>query len=192
MENIYADHANRLKSLANQARKEALNTDAVPYSPSARKAYAKEVAELDDAYKKAQRNKPLERQSQLIAATVVKAKVRANPEIKEDKDTYNKIKQQALREARERTGAKKSDIVITDRQWEAIQSGAIHKTRLEAILAASDADRVRELALPKTTRSVSTNVISRAKAMRASGHTQAEIADTLGISTTTVNEILRS
>lgn len=191
MENIYADHANRLKSMANQARKEAMNTDAVPYSASARKTYAKEVAELDAAYKKAQKNKPLERQSQLIAATVVKAKVRANPEIKEDKDAYNKIKQQALREARERTGAKKSDIQITEKQWEAIQAGAIHKTRLEAILAASDADRVRELALPKTNRAISVNTISRAKAMRASGHTQAEIADTLGLSTTAVNEILR-
>lgn len=191
MENIYADHANRLKSLANQARKEALNTTSVPYSPSARKTYAKEVAELDVAYKNAEKHKPLERQSQLIASTVVKAKVRANPEIKEDKDTYNKIKQQALREARERTGAKKSDIYITDDQWQAIQSGAIHKTRLEAILAASDADRVRELALPKSDKQLTTNVISRAKAMRASGHTQAEIADTLGISTTTVNEILR-
>lgn len=191
MENIYADHANRLKSLANQARKEAINTEAVPYSASARKAYAKEVAELNAKYKNSQKNKPLERQSQLIAATVVKAKVRANPELKEDKDSYKKIQQQALREARERTGAKKSDINITDKEWEAIQSGAIHKTRLEAILAASDTDRIRELALPKTNKRVNVNVISRAKAMQASGHTQSEIADALNISTTTVNEILR-
>lgn len=191
MENIYADHANRLKSLANQARKEAINTESVPYSPSARKVYAKEVKQLDDAYKNSRKNKPLERQAQMVAATVVKAKVRANPEIKEDKDSYNKIKQQALKEARERTGAKKSDIFITDEQWDAIQAGAIHKTRLEAILAASDADRVRELALPKSSKEISTNVISRAKAMRASGHTQSEIADALGISTTKVNEILR-
>lgn len=191
MENIYADHANKLKSLANKARKEALSTEAVPYSASARKTYAKEVAELDAGYKLAQRNKPLERQAQLIAETVVKTKVRANPELKEDKDSYKKIQQQALREARERTGAKKSDINITDAQWEAIQAGAIHKTRLEAILSASDADRVRELALPKTNRVVNTNVISRAKAMQASGHTQSEIADALGLSTTTINQVLR-
>ena len=191
MEDIYADHANRLKSLANKARKEALSSKSVPYSASARKAYAKEVAELDAAYKKAQRNKPLERQAQLITDTVVKAKIQANPELKDDKDHLKKIKQQALREARDRTGASRSNIVISDKQWEAIQAGAIHKTRLEAILTASDADRVRELAMPKTTRATSPGVISRAKSMRASGATQAEIADALGLSTTTINNILR-
>ena len=192
MESIYADHANRLKSLANMARKEAIATTSVPYSASARKTYAKEVAELETAYKNAQKNKPLERQAQLITDTVVKIKTRANPELKEDKDAYKKLRQQALREARERTGAHKSDIFITDAQWEAIQAGALHKTRLEAILSTADADRVRELALPKTNRTINTSVISRAKAMRASGHTQSEIADALGISTTSVNEILRN
>ena len=191
MEDIYAAHANKLKSLANQARKEALSSESVPYSASARKAYAKEVASLDAHYKKSQRNKPLERQAQLIADTVVKAKLRANPELKEDKDHLKKIQQQALREARYRTGAKKSDFYISDREWEAIQAGAIHKTRLEALLSAADSDRVHELAMPKTTRKVNPNVESRAKAMRAAGKTQSEIADALGISTTTVNTILR-
>lgn len=192
MEDIYAAHANKLKSLANQARKEALASASVPYSASARKAYSKEVADLDAAYRNVQRNKPLERQAQLITDVVVRSKIQANPELKNDEDSLKKVKQQALKEARERTGAKKSDINITDKQWEAIQAGAIHKTRLEAILAASDADRVRELALPKTSKAVNPGTISRAKAMRASGATQAEIADALGLSTTTINTILRS
>ena len=191
MEDIYADHANKLKSLANQARKEAMSTQSVPYSASARKAYAKEVSSLDAKYKLSLRNKPLERQAQLITDTVVRAKIRANPELKDDKDHLKKVKQQALREARDRTGASRSNVVISDKEWEAIQAGAIHKTRLEAILTASDADRVRELAMPKTTRVTSPAVISRAKSMRASGATQAEIADALGLSTTTINTILR-
>ncbi|MBO7449706.1 MAG: helix-turn-helix domain-containing protein [Clostridiales bacterium] len=192
MEGIYADHANRLKSLANSARKEALATEAVPYSPSARKVYAKEVASLDAKYKNAQRNKPLERQAQLITETVVRAKKRANPDISDDPDRLKKIQNQALKEARERTGAKKSDFDITDREWEAIQAGAIHKTRLEALLSAADSDRVKELALPRTEKKINPSVISRAKSMRASGKTQAEIADSLGLSTTTVNSMLRS
>lgn len=192
MEDIYAAHANKLKSLANQARKEALSSESVPYSASARKAYAKEVASLDAHYKLSQRNKPLERQAQLIADTVVKSKIRANPELKEDKDHLKKIQQQALREARERTGAKKSDFYISDKEWEAIQAGAIHKTRLEALLTAADSDRVHELAMPKTVKTVNPNTEARAKAMRAAGKTQSEIADALGVSTTTVNTILRS
>ena len=192
MEGIYADYANKMKSLANQARKEALSTTSVPYSASARKAYAKEVASLDAKYKTAQKNKPLERQAQLITECVVRAKKQANPDLKDDPDRLKKVKNQALREARQRTGASRSNFVISDREWEAIQAGAIHKTRLEALLTVADSDRVRELALPKTTKTVNPGVISRAKAMRASGATQAQIADALGLSTTTVNTILRS
>ena len=192
MENIYADHANKLKALANSARKEALSAGSIPYSPSARKAYAKEVAELDSALDKVAANKPRERQANLIAGLVVSSKIQANPELKEDKDHLKKIRFQALKEARDRTGAKKSDIKITDSQWEAIQAGAIHKSKLEAILASADADRVRELALPRTNNKVSTSSIARIKSMRANGHTQAEIAEALGLSTTTINEILRT
>lgn len=192
MENIYADHANKLKALANSARKEALSTGSIPYSPSARKVYAKEVAELDSALNAVKANKPRERQANLIAGLVVSSKIQANPELKEDKDHLKKVRFQALKEARERTGAKKSDIVLTDRQWEAIQAGAIHKSKLESILASADADRVRELALPRTTNKVSASSIAKIKSMRANGHTQAEIAETLGLSTTTINEILRT
>jgi DNA-binding CsgD family transcriptional regulator len=192
MENIYADHANRLKALANSARKEALATTSIPYSPAARKTYAKEVAELDARLNAVKANKPRERQANLIAGLVVSSKLQANPELKEDKDHVKKLRYQALKEARERTGAKKSDIVLTDRQWEAIQAGAIHKSKLEAILGSADADRVRELALPRSNKQTSPATISRIKAMRASGHTQAEIAESLGLSTTTVNEILRT
>jgi DNA-binding CsgD family transcriptional regulator len=192
MENIYADHANRLKAMANTARKEALNTESVPYSASARQTYSKEVASLDAKFKNSQRNKPLERQSQLIQDVVVKSKIQANPDILDDEDSLKKLRTQALREARERTGAKKNDIYIEDSEWEAIQAGAIHKTRLEDILNVADTDRVRELAMPKTNSNITTSVISRAKSMQASGATQAEIADALGISTTSVNNILNS
>ena len=192
MENIYADHANRLKAMANTARKEAISTESVPYSSSARQAYSKEVASLDAKLKKAQRNKPLERQSQLIQDVVVKSKIRANPDILDDEDHMKKLRNQALREARERTGAKKNDIYIEDKEWEAIQAGAITKTRLEDILRAADTDRVRELAMPKSNNAISTSVISRAKSMQASGATQADIADALGISTASVNNILNS
>ena len=192
MENIYADHANKLKALANSARKEALSTTSIPYSPAARKTYANEVAELDSWLNKVKQNKPRERQANLIAGLVVSSKIQANPELKDDKDHLKKIRYQALREARDRTGARKSDIPLTDRQWEAIQAGAIHKSKLEQILASSDPDRVKELALPRTNKNINTTTISRAKSMRASGATQAEIAEALGLSTTTINEILRS
>lgn len=192
MEGIYADHANRLKSMANTARKAALATSSIPYSPSARKTYAKEVAELEAGLNRVKANKPRERQAQLVAGLVVQSKLRANPGLKEDKDHVKKLKFQALREARDRTGASKADISITNRQWEAIQAGAIHKSKLEQILAAADSDRVRELAMPRNQKTISANTIARVKAMQANGVTQADIAKALGISTTSVNAIIRS
>lgn len=192
MENIYADHANRLKAMANTARKEALATSSIPYSPSARKIYAKEVAELNARLDNVKKNKPLERQAQLIANVVVGAKIRANPDLKDDKDHLKKVKFQALKEARERTGAHRADFDISDKQWEAIQAGAIHKSRLEQIFARANSDRIRELAMPKKNNEISQSVISRAKSLSANGATQAEIAKLLGFSTTKVNEILRN
>ena len=112
--------------------------------------------------------------------------------MKDDPDHLKKVKFQALKEARERTGAHRADFIITDKQWEAIQAGAVHKTKLEQILARADSDRVRELALPRKNNSVSPTVISRAKSLSANGATQAEIAKALGLSTTTINEILRN
>ena len=45
-ENLYADFSNKLKAMANQARKEAVNMKGLEYSPSAAKTYAPEVASL--------------------------------------------------------------------------------------------------------------------------------------------------
>lgn len=191
MENVYAAHANHLKALANRARKEALNVSEIKYSPSARKAYAKEVAELEAGLKEAAKRKPLERQAQIVANEVIRSKMSANPEIKDDADRIKKIRNQALAEARERVGAKSYDIDITDAQWRAIQSGAISKTKLEKILDNADIDRVKSLALPRQNSTMNASTVSRIKAMRANGATQSEIAEALNISTTTVNNILR-
>ena len=191
IENIYADHANRLKALANTARKDILSTKNIPYSPSARKTYAKEVAELDAKLSDIESKKPLERQAHIIAKVVIQSKIQANPDLKNDKDHLKKLGYQALREARERTGAKKGDIYFTDEQWEAIQAGAISPTKLEKILTSADSDRVKELALPKTDKALNVNIISRIKSMQANGATQSDIAEAIGLSTSTINRVLR-
>ena len=47
MEEVYAEYANRLKALGNRARKASIEVKDMEYSPLANKAYAKEVASLD-------------------------------------------------------------------------------------------------------------------------------------------------
>jgi orotate phosphoribosyltransferase-like protein len=184
MEVIYAEHSNRLKALANEARKESLPLKGAPTSPSAKRTYANEVASLDAKIRNAERNAPYERQAQLLANASVGAKRQANPHM--EPEEIKKIKQQALNEYRNRTGAKKDKIVITTEEWNAIQAGALSTNKLEKILKNSDSDTVKMLAMPKQSTKMSGNKLIRARSMLDSGYTQAEVADALGVGVTTL------
>lgn len=184
VEKIYGDHSNELKALANRARKEMVNTKPNPYSPSAKKAYSSEVDSLNSKLRVALRNAPLERQAQVVANATLSAKRQANPDM--EKDELKKLKSLALTDARLRVGAKKTRVDITDREWAAIQAGAISNSKLEQILANSDLDLVKKLATPKDAVLMTNVKTDRAKAMLNAGYTQAEVADALGVSLTTL------
>jgi hypothetical protein len=186
MENLYADQSNRLKKLANSARKEAINIGNIKWSESAKKIYAKEVEELNIQLALAYRNRPLERQAQVLANNVIKQKRDAEPNMPPDK--LKKMKAQALEQARAQTGAKKSQITITPEQWQAIQEGAISTTKLKEIIDNADMDVVRELATPREARLMTNSKTSRARAMLNSGYTRAEVAEALGVSLSTLDE----
>ena len=189
-EEAYADYANKMKALANQARLEYTSTPSLKRNPSAAQAYEPEVNRLKAALKEAQANAPLEREAQRIANARVKAKVQANNIT--DKDEISKLRRTAINDARNQTGAngKQSRIEISDGEWEAIQAGAVSHTTLSEILRYADADSVRQRATPKATTQLSTARINRIKAMASSGYTNSEIADTLGISTSAVSKYL--
>lgn len=187
MENLYASHANAMKVLANDARKTSLQTKHIPYSPSARKVYANEVASLDAKLNVAKKNEPRERQAQVVGNLVYRAKLKDNPDMTPDEK--RKIKGQALNEARARTGASKTLIRMTDDEWQAVQAGAVSTNKLQQILRNSDMDEVRERATPRTKRGLSPSKEATAKAMLRAGYTQAEVADSLGVSVSTINNI---
>ena len=107
-----------------------------------------------------------------------------------DDDDVKKVRKQALDEARIRTGAKKDIIILSQGEWNAIQAGAISNHVLEQILNNSDLDTVKALATPKTEVLMSSTKKSRAIRMAASGATQAEIAEALGVSLTTLKSSL--
>jgi hypothetical protein len=188
IEKVYADHSNRLKDLANKARRTAVNTRSIAYSPSAKIAYAKEVSSLRANLNIAQRNKPLERQAQLLANAIVRAKQDANPDM--DNAELKKIQGLALAEARARTGAGKQRIQISPQEWAAIQAGAVSNNTLTQILANADLDLVKELATPRTKIKMTDAKTNRAKSMLTAGYTQAEIADAIGVSLSTLKEAL--
>ena len=188
-ERAYAEYANKMKSLANQARKEMVTTGKIGYSSSAKKTYQEEVDSLLAKLNVALKNAPRERQAQVIANASVNAKKQTNPDMKPGE--IKKLSQQELTRARAAVGAKRETIKITDREWEAIQAGAISENKLMQILNNADIDDLRQRATPKNTTSLSTAKINKISSMNASGYSTAEIADALGISTTTVSKYLK-
>jgi len=188
IERVYAEHSNKLKNLANQARKAMVHTPKTVVSPSAKVTYKNEVTSLNAKLNIALRNAPLERQAQLLANTVVSQKRNANPDM--EPADLKKIKSQALTEMRTRTGAAKQRIDITDAEWNAIQAGAITNHKLDQILNNSDPERVKQLATPRTNSVMTSTMKQRAATMAASNYTQAEIAEALGVSLTTLKTAL--
>lgn len=190
MEQIYAEHSNRLKALANEARRNLVATPPQKYNPSAAKAYSKEVASLNGKLNLALRNRPLERQAQVLANVTISAKKAANKDM--DEAELKKLKSMALKEARTRTGAQRVEIEITPSEWEAIQAGAISHHKLSQILAKSNLETVKELATPRPKLLMTSAKVARAQAMLAGGATQAEVAAALGVSLTTLKDSLKS
>lgn len=196
VENLYADYANKMKALANRARKEAVTTKGIPYNASAKDAYSEEVKSLDSKLRIASTNAPRERRAQAIANSTVKAQLQANPELygRDYKKERKRMAQVALEDARYSVGAtgKGTRIDINDREWEAIQAGAISPTMLTEILRYTDSDKIRARAMPKERKQLSASKVASIKAMSASGYTNAEIAEKFGISTSAVYGYINS
>lgn len=184
VELAYADYANHLKALANQARKEMVTTPDIPYNPIAKAKYQREVDSLVAKANVALKNAPRERQAQTLANAIVQAKIKDNPDMtnKEKK----KAGQQALDKMRRQVGAKRELVQITDKEWEAIQAGAISPNKLKTIINNADMDKVKQLAMPRSTKELSQAKINHIATLKASGYTNAQIAQKLGVSTSTI------
>lgn len=192
MEIVYADYANSMKSLANQARLEIKATNKIAYSAENHKKYKAEVDSLMSKLNNAQLNSIRERQALRLANAEIKEKQLANPDMK--KSDLKKTKQQAVTKYRQEVGSvsrRDRNIDITDREWEAIQAGAISETQLKKILNNTDIDKLKERATPRTYNTLSTAQVNRIKALSASNYSLAEIAKKMGVSTTTVSGYLK-
>lgn len=192
-ENLYADFSNKLKAMANQARKEAVNMKGIQRNPEAAKTYAPEVASLKEKYNNMVANKPKERKAMLIANANIKAKIQEqglDPTI--DKKEIKKISSVEMQRARDSVGAsgRKSKITFTDREWEAVQAGAISDNMLTKFLNSSDSDEIVKRAMPKNVTVMTSAKMSKANAMLRSGYSYAEIAKACGVPESTVYSAL--
>ena len=196
MEKLGANYANTMKDLANQARKAARETSTTKVNPSAREAYAKEVAELKADVARAKTNKPLEQTAQAMAHATVAQKLRDNPSWRDDKDKVKKMKNQTTTEMRRRCRANKKNVYVRldERKMEAINAGALSSSMITAIINNCDKDQFKKLAMPRKTNALSTSDQMRIKHLveaskgSKTGYTIEEIAQIIGCSPTTVKK----
>lgn len=192
MEMLYADHANYMKTMANKARKAMVSTGNLESNPRAKKIYAKEVSELEARLNEAEKNRIRERAATRLAAAEIKRRQELDPNLKGE--DLRKVSQRLQSKYREEVGSisrKKRAIQITDKEWEAIQAGAISENKLKKILDNCDPDSLRERAMPKTKSIPNTAQINRMKAMYASNFTLTQIAEKMNFSPSTVSKYLK-
>ena len=189
---LYAEYANSMKALANKARKSMVDTGNLKYDPNAKKIYAKEVSELEIALNNAKKNSIKERTATRLAASEIKARKIDQPDLKSD--DIKKLSQRSMSKYREMVGSitrRERNINITDRQWEAIQAGAISENKLKQILDNSDPDSLRQKAMPKNISGLTNAQISRIRAMNNSNFTINQIAEKMNVSPSVVSKYLK-
>lgn len=191
VERIYAKYANRMKDLALEARREMEATPNLKYDPEARKLYSKEVDSLSAKLTEAKKNAPLERQALILANVAVKQYLYDNPSIKNDHGALKKLKGRTLNQKRQVTGANKKRVKFTDREWEAIQAGAVHDSFLKDILRNADSKEVKQRAMPRQKTTISPARKQRVESMLKLGYTQADVASMMDISISSVQDIVK-
>ena len=191
MELLYADYANSMKALANQARKEMVSTGKITYDKNAKKVYQKEYDSLMDKLNTAELNRTRERQALRMANATVQSKLTSG---QIDKKDTKKVGTQALTKYREEYGTvsrRARNIKITDREWEAIQAGAVNETTLKRILNNADVDDLRQRATPRTVNTLSTAQVNRIKSLSNSNYTINDIARIMGKSPSTIAKYMK-
>ena len=192
MELLYADYANSMKAMANRARKEIISTGNLESNPTAKKVYAKEVSSLEAKLNDALKNTVRERTAVRLASAEIKSKKEADPDMKPG--DLKKTSQRALSKYRSEVGSvsrRERAVKITDKEWEAIQAGAISENKLKKILNNSDPDTLRERAMPKAKNTLNTAQINRIKAMSNSNFTLNQIAEKMNLSPATISKYLK-
>lgn len=188
VENTYADYINATRKLRDEIEAKATTIKGIQKVPGAAKIYEKEVKSIDYKLNEMYLKAPRERQAQLEATRNFYTLLKPGMNSEDRKKLATQVV--AASRAKYNPYEKSFKMNITPKEWEAIENGAVSKSKLEAILKFGDTGQIRSYATPKPKPQVSAPSISRAKALLANGYTYAEVADQLGISTSAVYNLV--
>ena len=96
----------------------------------------------------------------------------------------------AIQDARYEVGAKRHKIEISEKEFEAIQNGAISPTTLKGIMRYTDTAKLRDYASPKNDAAIPKWIQNKISKMAKGSYTIAEIASACGISASTVQKYM--
>ena len=189
-EHHYADYINELKAFKNKVDSEMSGIKMPARDPKAAKIYAEEVLSMKDKVNQVKINRIKERQAQRMAEVSSKAEIarRSEDEVLK-KDEISRIKQQALNKARSMVGAERTPVTITDDEWDAVQSNAVSGTLLKELVSFMDDSQLKSLATPRANKQMTEARKSKAKALLANGYTISQVAEALGVSSSTIGKI---
>ena len=189
-EHHYADYINELKAFKNKVDSEMSGIKMPARDPKAAKIYAEEVLSMKDKVNQVKINRIKERQAQRMAEVSSKAEIarRSEDEVLK-KDEISRIKQQALNKARSMVGAERTPVTITDDEWDAVQSNAVSGTLLKELVSFMDDSQLKSLATPRANKQMTDARKNKAKALLANGYTIAQVAEALGVSSSTIGKI---
>lgn len=195
-ERLYADYANGLKDMAKEARSIIFsmnkNNDTIHVNAAAKKEYASEVEHLKAQLYLAESNKPKERKAQAIASSRLSYILRDNPDIKKGSSEYKKISQQEINKARAQVGARRTEIIFTDREWDAIQKGALSANVVSRLLVYAKPDDWKSRSTPKSYTTLSNARVGRLRSMYATGnYSIAELSEAFGVSASTIRNYIK-
>src|SRR5699024_8850819 len=149
--------------------------------------YRTEVESLNAKLHKQYLRAPRERQAQLEANKNFFNSLVPGMTAKEK----SKLKGQVLAAARAKHNPADPDgpFNITPKEWEAISNGAVSHSTISNVLKYGNNEQIKKYATPKEPVKVKAPSIARAKSLIANGYTPAQVAEVLGVSTTTVYNI---
>ena len=113
-----------------------------------------------------------------------------SPDLRDDSDRRAKYERRYIKDARARVGADHYKVEFTEREWQAVKHGAITENFLSDLIAEADADHVRQMSSPRAKTALTSAQQSTLRRLKKSGYTNADIADALGVSPSTVRNYM--
>ena len=178
VEKRYVSYLKDLQVLRNKAEKAKREIKYPKYDREAAKQYKKEVDSINEKLKIAKSNAPKERQAQIQSNKIYYANLTEDM----SRGDKKKLKSRSLARARDLVGSKgrETRVVLTDKEWAAIEKHAVSTTKVKEVLRYGDIDQIQKLASPRLPKLTDAKK-AQAKALLDKDYTYAEISKRLGI-----------